>query len=160
MKFKTNLAYNKTNLRQRPVTEKIHIGRIYRNRTRVRLKFYIFSIVAAAAFLSVFILSLVQCNEITASLNSIKKKIQLQTSENVRLKTQLEQKMSLQKVEKYVQENLNMKHLNNNQINFIKTPKISQIEKTKQDSNKKSENKFGLLDKFINNIKKIIKAES
>lgn len=157
MKFKTNLAYNKTAIkhrRQNILTERKHIGRIYRNKTRVMLKFYLFSIVAATVFLSIFILNLVKSTEITANLNSTKKEIQIQSSENVRLKTQLEQEMGIQKIEQYAKKNLGMTKLNNYQINYINLNDNNAIEIPSQTQQTNSSTENNLLNKLIDKIKK------
>lgn len=162
MKFKSNLAYSQTNVQRKQhnkINQKIHIGRIYRSKVRVRLKFYIFSIVAAAAFLSIFILSLVKCNEINANLNSVKKQIQLQKSYNIMLKTKLEQTMNIQKIEKYAKENLHMNHLNNSQINYIKTNSGNKVELPTAGSAANAQVKPTLLNKLLNKLKKMVNAE-
>ena len=159
MKSRTNLAYSglrsvQTQQKNRnKIEKKIHIGRIYRNKVRARLKFYVFSIVFATAFLSIFILKLVERNEITASLNSVKKHLQVQTSENVRLKTQLEQKINIQKIEKYAKENLGMKPLRNQQINYIKINNGGKaaIENSINSSNSKQ----NIFNDFLNKIKRM-----
>ena len=140
------------------IEKKIHIGRIYRKKVRARLKFYVFSIVFATAFLSIFILKLVERNEITASLNSVKKHLQVQTSENVRLNTQLEQKINIQKIEKYAKENLGMKPLRNQQINYIKINNGGKaaIENSINSSNSKQ----NIFNDFLNKIKKMLHLKS
>ena len=124
--MKTNLAYKKHNLQhnsKNKIITKNHVGRVYRSRPYVRTKFYICSILGAAAFCSVFIFSLTQSNEITVKLNQTKKLLKMQSSEHVRLKTELEKNINLQEIEKYAKENLGMKRLDNNQINYIYSKK-------------------------------------
>lgn len=149
MKSKTNLAYTKTNLQRiqkNRLAKSDHIGRIYDNKSKIRTKFYISSILMATAFSSFLIFNLVKSNEITLQIDQTRKMIKAQDDEKIRLKAQLNQTMNSQKVEEYAKQR-GMKKLNNNQITYIYSSQGNSIE-LKNKNQKAAENSNNLL-KFL-----------
>lgn len=130
MKFKTNLAYSKNKtqtIHQPELFKQVHIGRVLSTKKFLQTKLYIFLIIVTSLFLFAFIFNLVKTNEITQKINTIKQNLKMQTSEKIRLKTELERKINLSEIEKYVKDK-GMKKLNNNQINYIYSTQQNPIE--------------------------------
>lgn len=101
-------------------------------------------------FLSAFIFNLVKTNEITQKINTTKNQLELQTSEQIRLKTELEQKINLKKIEDYAKSK-GMKKLDNTQINYLYSKKPNTIEIPQSQSKNKN-----LLQKIAETFTKII----
>ena len=153
MKFKTNLAYSKhktNHLRQHALFEEQHVGRVQSTKKFIQTKLYIFLIIMTSLFLSAFIFNLVKTNEITQKINTTKNQLELQTSEQIRLKTELEQKINLKKIEDYAKSK-GMKKLDNTQINYLYSKKPNTIEIPQSQSKNKN-----LLQKIAETFTKII----
>lgn len=96
------------------------------------------SILYAAVMLSLFcgfIYTKSQINELYNEISSSKKKIELLTSENVRMQSELETKMSMKNVEDYAENMLGLTKLSKSQIVYMEVQADSVVEVTPETEN-------------------------
>ncbi len=124
MNLRSNLAINKNHLNNRVKSQlkNGHLGRVYSSRPHINLSFYIVSILASSVFFSTYIFNLVKSNELTAKISETKKQLKIQLSEQIRLRTELEQNINLKSIEQYAKKKLHMKKFDKDQIIYIRTP--------------------------------------
>lgn len=83
---------------------------------------------SAMLLLCCFIYAKVQENEVYNSISSTKKEIELLTSENVRMQSELEAKMSMKNVEDYAENTLGLTKLDQSQIVYMEVQSDNVIE--------------------------------
>lgn len=83
---------------------------------------------SAMLLLCCFIYAKVQENEVYNSISSTKKEIELLASENVRMQSELEAKMSMKNVEDYAENTLGLTKLDKSQIVYMEVQSDNVIE--------------------------------
>lgn len=84
--------------------------------------------VSAMLLLCCFIYAKVEVNEVYNDISSAKKNIELMTSENVRMQSELEAEMSMKNVEDYAENMLGLTKLDKSQIVYMEVQSDSVIE--------------------------------
>ncbi len=87
-----------------------------------------FAAVAILFFMCFFIYAKVQVNDVYNEIASVKKEIELLSSENVRMQSEIEAKMSMKNVEDYAENVLGLEKLEKSQIVYMEVQADSVIE--------------------------------
>lgn len=158
---KSNLAYtlnnfNYANRQLKPKIEKPHIGRVKKAKIKaIKPGIYIALMIAISIVLSFYIINIAKGAVITFKIEEVKKQLELQQSESIRLRSILETThANATEIENYAKLKLNMRKQNINQVHYICRSKgnKSEITKNKSEKLKKNENFF---DKLKNCLKSI-----
>lgn len=156
LSYKTNLAYKERVKEQ--TREVSHIGHVKKKQIKnIKPVFYISMVVFASLVLSFYIANLAKGSVMTFKINEIKKQLNIQQSETVRLNSILESKHSnYSEIEKYAKLNLKMRNRGINQVYYISRPKSNKFEKTKN-KNQKFKESEKIIDKIKNCLKSIVR---
>lgn len=93
---------------------------------------------AALLALLVFFLVIygrVETNQLYRQISDQNQKLEIAQSENVRMKSELESKMTLKNVEEYAEKVLGLQKLDNSQIKYVQTQTDDIVEIPKEDKN-------------------------
>ena len=156
---KTNLAYNfNLNTKEKAYTssKKInHIGRVKKKKiAKIKPAFYIFSFLITSCVLLFYIAHIVKGFELAHKIDAAKRIYEIQKSETVRLNSLLKSEcLNSTEIEKYAKLNLNMKKLNENQVQYIN---LNEGNRFKNKNSTKIKKNTSIFNKFRNWLKSLI----
>lgn len=159
---KSNLAYNFNLNRKEKAYKTIeksnHIGRIKKkNIAKIKPAFYIFSFLITSCVLLFYISHIVKGFELAHKIDAAKKQYEIQKSETVRLNSLLRSEcLNSVEIEKYAKLNLNMKKINENQVQYISVNKGNDFENKKNKTKTNFKNNKSFLEKIKNWFKSLI----
>ena len=156
---KSNLAYN-FNLNRKEkaykTTEKTnHIGRIKKKKiAKVKPVFYIVLFIITSIILSFYITHIVKGFELTSKIAAAKKQYEIQKSETVRLNSLLRSEcLNSVEIEKYAKLNLNMRKINENQVQYVNVNRGNHSKNKKNKTTNNFKNDKSFLEKIKNCFK-------
>ncbi len=155
---KTNLAYNfNLNTKEKAYTssKKInHIGRVKKKKiAKIKPAFYIFSFLITSCVLLFYISHIVKGFELAHKIDAAKRIYEIQKSETVRLNSLLKSEcLNSTEIEKYAKLNLNMKKLNENQVQYINLNNGNRFKNKKANKIKKDTSIFNKIKNCLKSI--------
>lgn len=128
MAYKSNLAYETSPQRIPQPEHKPQIRRVPKKSGYIKPYKAILLIVIAVAITASIIYSQAQLNILNDQNNKLIAEYQTQKSENIRLNVELDTVMSLSNVEQFAEENLGLRKMDQNQVEYISVPRGNTIE--------------------------------
>ncbi|MDE5852870.1 MAG: hypothetical protein K2G97_02370 [Oscillospiraceae bacterium] len=148
MAIRTNLAYESAYPSR--VGQAIPSIRKIEKKESLRVKpfSWVFVVLMISSLLCLSVFSMVRLNEITSQISSLEKQYKIQKSDQIRLNSELESKISYSSIEDYATKNWGMKKQSSNQVNYINISKGNSIEVA-------NEQEKNFLDELFDGIKHI-----
>ncbi len=148
MAIRTNLAYENAYPNRvgqaRPSIRKVE----KKESLRVKPFSWVFVVFIISSLLALSVFSMVRLNEITSQISSLEKQYKIQKSDQIRLNSELESKISYSSIEDYATKNWGMKKQSSSQVNYINISKGNSIEVA-------NEQEKSFLDELFDGIKHI-----